>query len=117
MTWLMASIQGSESPRHVDFWFVMSIALFAGGIVAYPMNWWLVARHLKHGMMTVQRREVSKAGPAGPMTDDMPQMDHAATTAIHAERPSHSAVLWITALSIALLAAGILVSFVFAPSH
>jgi hypothetical protein len=24
--------------------------------LAYPMNWWLVAHHLKHGMMTVRRR-------------------------------------------------------------
>jgi len=24
------------------------------GIIAYPINWWLVANHLKHGMMTVR---------------------------------------------------------------
>ena len=30
------------------------MALLAGFIVAYPMNWWLVARHLKHGMTTVR---------------------------------------------------------------
>jgi Domain of unknown function (DUF4396) len=117
MTLLMASIQRSESPRHADFWFVMSIALFAGGIVAYPMNWWLVARHLKHGMMTVRRPEVRHNRAAGHMTDDRPQMDHAVVTATHAERPSQSAVLWMAALSIALFAVGVLVSFIFAPSH
>jgi hypothetical protein len=39
------------SPR---FWFTMSIALTAGFLVAYPINWWLVDRGLKHGMMTVR---------------------------------------------------------------
>ena len=43
-----------------NVWFVMSMALLAGFIVAYPMNWWLVANHLKHGMMTVGRRDQTK---------------------------------------------------------
>jgi hypothetical protein len=32
----------------------MSMGLLVGFIAAYPMNWWLVAHHLKHGMMTVR---------------------------------------------------------------
>jgi hypothetical protein len=32
----------------------MSMGLLVGFIVAYPMNWWLVANRLKHGMMTVR---------------------------------------------------------------
>ncbi len=40
-------------PSSLDFWFVMSIALCAGFLVAYPINWWLVAKGLKHGMKTV----------------------------------------------------------------
>jgi hypothetical protein len=32
----------------------MSIGLLVGFVVAYPMNWWLVAHRLKHGMMTVR---------------------------------------------------------------
>ena len=39
-------------PTSAHFWFVMSIALSAGFVVAYPINWWLVDRGLKHGMMT-----------------------------------------------------------------
>ncbi len=42
------------NPLTPDFWFVMSMALLVGFIVAYPMNWWLVAKGLKHGMMTVR---------------------------------------------------------------
>jgi hypothetical protein len=41
-------------PTHPSFWFVMSVALTLGFVVAYPMNWWLVAAGLKHGMVTVQ---------------------------------------------------------------
>ena len=46
----------------------MSMALLVGFIVAYPMNWWLVANHLKHGMMTVRPKEA--AGMAMPMGSD-----------------------------------------------
>jgi hypothetical protein len=56
----LAPAAGPDSPA---FWFVMSMALLAGFIVAYPMNWWLVAHHLKHGMMTVRRADVQ--APAG----------------------------------------------------
>ncbi|MDA8252957.1 MAG: DUF4396 domain-containing protein [Rhodospirillales bacterium] len=42
------------SPVTPDFWFVMSMALLTGFAVAFPINWWLVAKGLKHGMMTVR---------------------------------------------------------------
>ena len=48
-------------PAHARFWFVMSMALLVGFIVAYPMNWWLVANHLKHGMMTVRSKKETAA--------------------------------------------------------
>ena len=51
---------GAHDPARPAFWFHMSLALLVGFIGAYPINSWLVARHLKHGMMTVRR------GPAGP---------------------------------------------------
>jgi hypothetical protein len=49
-----ADTAGSHDPAHPLFWFRMSIALMVGAIFAFPMNWWLVAHHLKHGMMTVR---------------------------------------------------------------
>jgi hypothetical protein len=52
------------SPLTPEFWFVMSMALLAGFIVAYPINWWLVAKGLKHGMMTVRRRGSVVEAPA-----------------------------------------------------
>ena len=112
MTWFMASVPGSEFPRNLSFWFVMSIALFAGGIIAYPMNWWLVARHLKHGMMTVRRREVER--PEAPATprEDMAAMSHSVMTAEHSGKPSRAAITWMAALSVALFAIGIVVSII-----
>ncbi len=51
---LRACIGSAADPMTPSFWFVMSMGLLVGFIVAYPMNWWLVANHLKHGMMTVR---------------------------------------------------------------
>jgi Domain of unknown function (DUF4396) len=51
---LRRHIPSAVDPLNPSFWFVMSMGLLVGFIVAYPMNWWLVAHHLKHGMMTVR---------------------------------------------------------------
>jgi hypothetical protein len=45
-----------------NFWFVMSMGLLVGFIVSYPINWWLVANHLKHGMMTVRPASAHAGG-------------------------------------------------------
>jgi hypothetical protein len=51
--WMTRDPQAME-PTSPRFWFTISIALTAGFVVAYPINWWLVDRGLKHGMMTVR---------------------------------------------------------------
>ena len=51
---LRRHIGAADSPMTPSFWFVMSMGLLVGFVVAYPINWWLVANHLKHGMMTVR---------------------------------------------------------------
>ena len=56
----MALLPSSDNPLEPAFWFIMSIALLAGFLCAYPMNWWLVTRHLKHGMMTVRAAAATK---------------------------------------------------------
>jgi len=53
MVILAAAWPQSESPLAPEFWFRMSLATIAGGILAYPINYYLVARHLKHGCMTL----------------------------------------------------------------
>jgi Domain of unknown function (DUF4396) len=52
---LMPYVDGSADPLAPGFWFVMSMALIVGFIFAFPINWWLVAKGLKHGMITVRR--------------------------------------------------------------
>lgn len=67
---------GSEEPGHPAFWFRMSVATIVGGIVAYPINYWLVANRLKHGCMTLPGAD----GPApglGHASPEPSMMDHA----------------------------------------
>lgn len=42
-------------PAELLFWGVMSLGVIAGFTVAYPSNVWLVARRLKHGLMTERK--------------------------------------------------------------
>lgn len=38
------------SPWSPVFWLIMSISILVGSIVTYPINWWMVAKGIKHGM-------------------------------------------------------------------
>jgi hypothetical protein len=58
---LRTLIAGPTGPAMSVFWFVMSMALLVGFAFAYPMNWWLVRSHLKHGMITVRPKSVMPA--------------------------------------------------------
>lgn len=42
----------AASPATLSFWGSMSLASIIGGILAYPINKWLVENGLKHGMMS-----------------------------------------------------------------
>jgi hypothetical protein len=55
----MMRVGGADDPTRPQFWLIMSMALIVGFACAYPMNWWLVANHMKHGMLTVRRESVS----------------------------------------------------------
>lgn len=50
MSILMRHHPSAMRPDGLRFWGVMSAAIMAGAIVAYPVNAWLVAHGLKHGM-------------------------------------------------------------------
>ena len=68
-------------PTELLFWGIMSLGVMAGFAFAYPANVWLVARRLKHGLMTERPTEQSEnqttPRPAG---DDQ----HAAHETVHA---------------------------------
>lgn len=54
MVALMASDMKAMDPTSMRFWGTMSLATLVGGVIAYPVNVWLVAAGLKHGMGTVR---------------------------------------------------------------
>lgn len=113
MSILMARFSGSENPQAPSFWFVMSMSLLAGGIVAYPINWWLVTRHLKHGMMTVRRTETAEAMSPG-MKD---HAEHKTLVGAHSSKPATAAIVRMAILSIAVFGAGIIGSVVLSGHH
>ncbi len=49
---LMHVVPEGDNPWKGAFWGVMSAATLVGGVTAYPINSWLVAKGYKHGMMT-----------------------------------------------------------------
>jgi hypothetical protein len=88
-----------------QFWFIMSMALIVGFVCAYPINWWLVANHLKHGMMTVRAdpaTAATKEHAVGAMSHDM-----AAGSGDH--RPGAGVKAAMTALTFAILGAALVV--------
>ena len=111
---LRRQIASGTDPMTPAFWFVMSIALLVGFVIAYPMNWWLVANHLKHGMMTVR-----PAGPLHAMQDhgtnagarDAPHVAH--TAAIEAKSAPRPPVPVMALLSFVVLAAGFAIARLF----
>ncbi len=52
MVVLMHVLPDANNPYRLLFWGVMSVATIAGMITAYPINSWMVAKGLKHGMMS-----------------------------------------------------------------
>jgi hypothetical protein len=53
-TLMMGRDMRAMDPREILYWGVMSIAIGVGFVTAYPINWWLVSKGLKHGLMTVR---------------------------------------------------------------
>src|SRR5499433_1316763 len=105
---LRMRIPSADNPLTPNFWFVMSMGLLVGFIFAYPMNWWLVAHHLKHGMMTVRPAGAvagAHAGMAG-----MEAAPHAAMS-MGSGDPPWPPIPVMTLLSFLALAAGVAIAF------
>nr|WP_306264827.1 DUF4396 domain-containing protein [Pararhizobium sp. IMCC3301] len=102
-----AALGGELNPLTPQFWFVMSMALLVGFVVAYPINWWLVTRGLKHGMLTVRDPSVARDvddpshGTHQPVAT-APDEEHADEASV-----SRSQVAWMTLLSILAFVFGI----------
>ena len=108
----VASANNSVSPR---FWFVMSMGLLVGFVITYPMNWWLVANHLKHGMMTVRPAGVPAGGSSyghdsQSAMSDRPHEGH--QISMGPGQTSRPPISVMTPLSFLALAAGVAIPFV-----
>lgn len=112
-------VPGSNDPSGPAFWFVMSMSLLVGFVFAYPMNWWLVSHHLKHGMMTVRTSD----RPAMTRTHEGMQENHSSDhetekthpmhdTAMHGEprNATRRSIVWMATLSILVLTAGLVIA-------
>jgi hypothetical protein len=110
---LRMHVAAADNPAAPAFWFVMSMGLLVGFIIAYPMNWWLVANHLKHGMMTVRPAAAAGTNGAthgamkGGMAGDMEgSMEHSGM-AMAAGAPPSPSIPVMTVLSFVALAVGL----------
>jgi uncharacterized protein DUF4396 len=113
MKYLMPRLDGANDPLQPTFWFIMSMALIVGFILAYPVNWWLVVNNMKHGMLTVRPEAdavldhsqhpapIGYDSAASKARDDVPD-DH--DTHGSGEQPSGMAILAVTLLTFAILA-------------
>src|SRR6267142_397687 len=52
---MMGRDMRAMDPKELLFWGVMSLGVMAGFTTAYPVNVWLVAKRLKHGLMTERK--------------------------------------------------------------
>lgn len=122
MTLAMRSAPASHNPSGPAFWFVMSMALLVGFITAYPMNWWLVSRHMKHGMMTMRpSREPEKGAVHKTMHDDHSPNERTSGEQLTSKLPidgdvesvSNSVLAWMTILSFVIFGLGLSIAIIF----
>jgi len=118
MTLAMMALPGSHNPGTADFWFVMSMALLTGFITAYPVNWWLVSKGLKHGMMTI-RPGTHEKDPKSQSGGSLHEKAHSQPPEVHGpghsdgNSPSNAAVGLMAALSFLAFAIGLWVAALF----
>jgi len=108
----MRTVDGSDDPTRPQFWFVMSMALIVGFVCAYPINWWLVANHMKHGMMTVRADAASAAAEEHSMGAMSSEMSMESGSGQH--QPGTGAKAAMTVLTFAILGAALLIVMRFA---
>lgn len=120
MTWAMKITTGSHDPSGPTFWFIMSMSLLVGFVTAYPMNWWLVSRHMKHGMMTVHSTNGSMPMDKSKNNSIVASHIHGAHATIEqagearltgdVEPVSNRALIWMTILSFIVFGIGLVIA-------
>jgi len=103
----MRSTAGADDPMRPQFWFIMSMALIVGFVCAYPINWWLVGNHMKHGMMTVRAEPAPEANSMGAMSAEE-------SAGMGPHQPSAGMKTAMTLLTFAVLGAALVIVVRFA---
>jgi hypothetical protein len=67
---MMGRDMRAMDPLTPQFWAVMSLGVTVGFFVAYPVNVWMVAKNLKHGLMTARPAPAA----AAPVTSSVPRL-------------------------------------------
>ncbi|MBY3183292.1 multicopper oxidase domain-containing protein [Rhizobium laguerreae] len=82
---MMGRDMRAMEPTELLFWGVMSLGVMAGFAFAYPSNVWMVARGLKHGLMTdrsdsddAEHARENRSEPAVPAHEPKENHQHAA---------------------------------------
>jgi hypothetical protein len=88
---MMGRDMRAMEPTELVFWGTMSAAVLVGLVVAYPINWWMVDKNLKHGMGT--QRALGKGGHSLEAEHErwLPADEPAATRAAAAGHAGHRA--------------------------
>src|SRR5919197_4221902 len=71
-------------PSQLLYWGTMSLGVLAGFFAAYPVNVWLVAKGLKHGMMRTQAEPERADGGGEPAADRATRAAHGQGAMSHA---------------------------------
>lgn len=104
MVVLMTRNPSAMEPTTPGFWGIMSLATVLGAVLAYPVNVWLVARGLKHGMGT--ERALGKGGHKVEAESMAPALEARGGA-------GREEIVLVTLLTIALLAGAIVLAAVF----
>lgn len=115
MTILMSRDMKAMEATSLRFWGVMSLATLAGAVLALPVNVWLVAKKLKHGMGT--ERAIGNGGapapePADPHTAHTPAASKAPPSGHVMAAPvvSLGQKIVVSLVTVAMLAAGVFIA-------
>ncbi len=102
-----ALVGGKFDPLTPEFWFVMSMALLAGFVMAYPMNWWLVANGLKHGMLTVRDQAAERDVHEPSYATHQPLVTSPNQEHVGQAKASRNEIVWMAVLSAAVFGLGV----------
>jgi hypothetical protein len=110
----MKSVEGGHDPTRPEFWFIMSMALIAGFVCAYPINWWLVANHMKHGMLTVRKEPAPSMAGMDMGGTSVDTADMAEGSGSGNSQPTAAVKAAMTVLTFAILSAALAIVVRFA---